>query len=230
MKFCIRIYYIIYQRLYVLLNNKKNNCGKILMLHDISSNKTAISITRKNYIMLLDNLKNMYQIQSPINFFENLDSKNILLTFDDPFSTFYFNGFKELKARKIPFILFINYELVGQEGYMNINQIKEILNYDGCFIGSHSMTHTLKRFAKQEDLLKELKEAKKFVENLTNKECLYYAFPFGSFYACSKKNIEIANKVYKYVFSTICLNYNKQLFIPRCNINDSNYKKIIGVR
>ena len=70
----------------------------------------------------------------------NLEKK-FYLTIDDGFSSFYENAWPILKKRKIPFIIFINTETVGSNGYMNWGQIKEISKFDFVHIGNHSHSH-----------------------------------------------------------------------------------------
>ena len=68
-------------------------------------------------------------------------NKEILITIDDGFESFYINAWPYLKKNKIPFILFISTEPVGKVGYMNWSQIKEVEKEKFAFIGHHSHTH-----------------------------------------------------------------------------------------
>ena len=63
--------------------------------------------------------------------------KKILITVDDAFQSFYDNAWPYLKKNQIPFILFVSTEPVGNKGYMNWNQIKEIDNSEFGVIGHH---------------------------------------------------------------------------------------------
>ena len=51
-------------------------------------------------------------------FFVAKREKEILLTIDDAFSSFYNNAWPYLKKNKIPFILFVSTEHIGKTGYM----------------------------------------------------------------------------------------------------------------
>ena len=51
--------------------------------------------------------------------------KEILITIDDGFESFYLEAWPFLKKNKIPFILFISTEPVGKKGYMTWRQIKK---------------------------------------------------------------------------------------------------------
>ena len=67
--------------------------------------------------------------------------KKILITIDDGFTSFYENAWPFLKENQIPFILFISTEAVGNFGYMNWEQIKEIEKEKFVYIGNHSHSH-----------------------------------------------------------------------------------------
>ena len=55
--------------------------------------------------------------------------------------SFYKNAWPILKARKIPFILFVNTREVGSYNYMNWSQIIELYNNENVEIGNHSHSH-----------------------------------------------------------------------------------------
>ena len=69
------------------------------------------------------------------------DKKEILITIDDGFKSFYNEAWPYLKQNKIPFILFISTEPVGKKGYMTWDEIKEIEKSEFGMIGHHSHSH-----------------------------------------------------------------------------------------
>ena len=89
--------------------------------------------------------ENNFSFLNPKNFeleFNKVsEEKKILLTIDDAFSSFYLNAWPILKKDKIPFILFVSTEAVGNKGYMSWDEIIEISNEDFVFIGNHSHSH-----------------------------------------------------------------------------------------
>ena len=89
--------------------------------------------------------KSNYVFSDPAEFKENFKipkkNKEILITIDDGFKSFYLEAWPYLKKNKIPFILFISTEPVGKKGYMNWKQIKEVESEEFAFIGHHSHTH-----------------------------------------------------------------------------------------
>ena len=56
-----------------------------------------------------------------------------------------------------------------------------------------------------------------------------FAFPFGSMYACSEKNIDDALDIYKYVLMTYPISYDENMkrVLPRINMNDMTYEREI---
>ena len=118
-----------------------------LMYHRFNENQypsTNIKIDIfKKQIEQINNKKINFII--PSNFDKNFnfkkERKQILLTIDDAFSSFYENAWPILKKEKIPFILFVSTQPVGKYGYMTWEQIKEIEKEDFAFIGNHSHSH-----------------------------------------------------------------------------------------
>ena len=77
--------------------------------------------------------------------FEKVSKKTKLLensfTVDDGLLSFYKNAWPILKAKQIPFILFVNTREVGSFNYMNWDQILELHNSENVEIGNHSHSH-----------------------------------------------------------------------------------------
>jgi len=74
---------------------------------------------------------------------KSYDSKKVLITVDDAYRSFYENGWKILKEKKIPFILFFNTREVNANNpnYMTWDQVREIHNSKIGTIGGHSFSH-----------------------------------------------------------------------------------------
>ncbi len=155
-----------------------------------------------------------------LNFNKSKSEKNILLTIDDGFASFYQYAWPFLKKNKIPFILFISTEAVGKYGYMDWAQIKEIEKEDFAFIGNHSHSHeylinySFDKFKNDIDTSIDI-----FIENIGYNP-LFFSYPFGEYSLEQEKyisnNFEIAFGQHSGV---IDLNKNKYQ-LPRFPMNE----------
>ena len=72
--------------------------------------------------------KSNYDFNNPSEFEKKFNipklEKEILITIDDAFLSFYLEAWPYLKKNKIPFILFVSTEPVGKIGYMTWDQIR----------------------------------------------------------------------------------------------------------
>ena len=118
-----------------------------LMYHRFDENKyPSTNIQMEVFVKQIEMIKNsnyeFYDIQKFIdNFNEPKNEKKILITIDDAFSSFYEIAWPFLKENKIPFILFVSTEPVGNNGYMTWDQIREVEKESFAYIGHHSHTH-----------------------------------------------------------------------------------------
>ena len=140
-----------------------------------------------------------YNFLNPVNFDENFlkvkTNKEILITIDDGFSSFYEHAWPYLKINKIPFILFISTEAVGKDGYMNWEQIKEIERENFAFIGNHSHSHEyLLEFSLDKFKSDIIKSIEIFKDNLGYNP-IYFSYPFGEF---SLEHASFIKKHFKY--------------------------------
>ena len=145
------IFYLFFLNAYADNLNKKyyhNEQGILsLIYHRFEENKYPSTNVRMDIFKQQVDIIYKYNLDfyNPINFEEEFNvpkiKKKILLTIDDGFSSFYNNAWPYLKEKKIPFILFVSTETVGNNGYMSWEEIKEIEKEDFVFLGNHSHSH-----------------------------------------------------------------------------------------
>ena len=103
-----------------------------LMYHRFNENKyPSTNIKMEIFKEQIEIIKNSsYTFSNLKDFKKNFTlpktNKEILITIDDAFLSFYLEAWPFLKQNKIPFILFVSTEPVGKKGYMTWEQIKEI--------------------------------------------------------------------------------------------------------
>ena len=198
-----------------------------LMYHRFDENKypsTNIRINDfKTHLQIIE--ENNIKFINPKDF-ENELQKNklqrkILLTIDDGFLSFYENAWPILKAKKIPFILFVSTREIGAFNYMTWDQIKEISKEDFVEIGNHSHSHEY-LVDESDELIKEdiAKSISIFKKNL-GKNSDFFSYPFGE-YSNNFKSI-IKSFGFKYAFGqhSGVMDETKDFYeLPRYPINE----------
>ncbi len=212
------------------------NKGNVLMFHSvgIDNSEKNISISVDKFKLIIDTIKNEKgQFLSLDKIWLQPDKKNYFITFDDIFISVYKNAFEILTSNNIPFAIFICVGLIGQKNYIDKKMLLDFVSYKNCTIGAHTLTHPKLRFENRDKSYKEIAESKVILENLISKRIEYFAYPYGSLYACSRRDIDFAKKAgYAAAFSTINSYLTKQdlefkYFMPRININNYSYRKVL---
>ena len=202
-----------------------------VMYHRFDENKYPSTNIRmdifKKHIQLIKDLN--YEFIHPKDFENNFNTpkkqKRILLTVDDGFQSFYEVAWPYLKKNKIPFILFVSTEPVGNKGYMTWSQINEIENEDFVIIGHHSHSHEYLINKSNEDFIKDMETANKnFIENLGYIPNLF-SYPFGEYSEYMRKYVS-KNFTFAFGQHSGVIDVNKEKFqLPRFPINE-NYGEI----
>ena len=196
------------------------------MYHRFNESKyPSTNIQMNVFESQIDIIKNSgYILSNPKLFEKNFKipkkNKEILITIDDAFQSFYLNAWPYLKKNKIPFILFVSTEPVGKKGYMNWDQIKEVESEEFALIGHHSHTHDYLIDSSNEIFIKDIEIA----NNIFLKELGYipslFSYPFGEY---SKSMKDYISKNFSYAFGqhSGVIDINKDRFeLPRFPINE----------
>jgi|TARA_Y200000002_G_scaffold262307_1_gene217740 peptidoglycan/xylan/chitin deacetylase (PgdA/CDA1 family) len=226
---------IILQLLFLLNSNSDENSNRYfsndngilsLMYHRFNENKYPSTNIRmeifEKQIQIIKNLN--YNFYDPNIFVSDFDvpknKKEILITIDDGFKSFYNEAWPYLKKNKIPFILFISTQPVGKKGYMDWDEIKEIEKFDFALIGHHSHTHEYLIDMSEADFIQDIETATK----IFNKELGYipeiFSYPFGEYSKYMKNYI---SKNFKVAFGqhSGVIDINKDKYeLPRFPINE----------
>ena len=197
------------------------------MYHRFEENKYPSTNIRiddfKSHLEMIK--KNNIKFINPSNFEEELinnkKERKLMLTIDDGYQSFYENAWPILKDSRIPFILFVSTREVGNKGYMNWEQIREIDKYDFVEIGNHSHTHEYLIDFTDNDIKKDLTNSINIFKKELGKNSEFFSYPFGE-YSTSLKNIVI-NLGFKYAFGqhSGVVDQTKNLYeMPRFPINE----------
>jgi len=166
----------------------------------------------------------------------SMSANQIWLTFDDGYSGIYDILAPYLEMKNIPFAVFIALDYLDKTNYLTKNQLAALAEMHLCTIGSHTLSHPLLRQQNDEISRYEILNSKLILENIISREVDYLAFPYGSVYAVSKRDIEYARQAgYKLAFSSLKGYLSKEAlhekwFLPRINVNGMNYRKLLNSR
>ena len=202
------------------------------------SSYPSTNIQMKIFENQMDIIQNSnYHFNEPANFKKKFNSpkinKEILITIDDAFQSFYLEAWPYLKKNRIPFILFVSTEPVGKNGYMTWDQIREIEAENFVHIGHHSHTHGYLVDRTNNHFILDIEQANKiFLKELGYIPELF-SYPFGEY---SKFMRNYISKNFKFAFGqhSGVIDINKDRFeLPRFPINESygdlkRFKSIIN--
>ena len=154
------------------------------------------------------------------NFSTNKKNKKILITIDDAFTSFYEVAWPYLKREKIPFILFVSTEAIGQNGYMTWAQIKEVEQEPFTYIGNHSHSHNYLVDLNDKDFVNDINTASLIFNEKLGYNPIFFSYPFGEYSLLIKEYIL---KNFKFSFGqhsgVIDINKNRHE-LPRFPINE----------
>jgi peptidoglycan/xylan/chitin deacetylase (PgdA/CDA1 family) len=201
------------------------------MYHRFDENKyPSTNIQMNIFLQQIQLIKDLnYDFIHPENFEKNFDipkkQKKILITIDDAFQSFYEVAWPFLKENKIPFILFVSTEPVGNKGYMTWDQIKEVEQESFAIIGHHSHSHGYLIDVSNEDFIKDIEIANKiFTEKIGYIPSLF-SYPFGEYSEFIRQYIS-KNFTYAFGQHSGVIDVNKEKFqLPRFPINE-NYGEL----
>tara|TARA_B110000008_G_scaffold252218_1_gene266653 strand:- start:99 stop:1160 length:1062 start_codon:yes stop_codon:yes gene_type:complete len=197
-----------------------------IMYHRFNENKYPSTNIRmdifKEHIKIIKNSN--FNFHNPDNFDNAFNiprtKKEILITIDDAFKSFYLEAWPFLKKNKIPFILFVSTEPVGKKGYMTWEQIKEVESYDFAFIGHHSHSHEYLIDVSNSEFILDIEKSNSVFINQLGYVPILFSYPFGEY---SKFMKDYISKNFKYAFGqhSGVIDINKDKFeLPRFPINE----------
>ena len=176
----------------------------------------------KEHIQIIKNSD--FKFHNPDTFKQQFNTiklkKEILITIDDAFESFYFEAWPYLKKNKIPFILFVSTEPVGKNGYMTWDQIREIEKETFALIGHHSHSHDYLIDETRDEFVLDIEKANEiFLKELGYIPNLF-SYPFGEY---SKFMRDYISKNFEFAFGqhSGVIDVNKDKFeLPRFPINE----------
>ena len=199
----------------------------VLMLHHVDDgNITPVSdciIQYDQFIRLLKQDRKFMQMSDYLTFKAQNNGK-YLLTFDDGLEDVFRVVYPVLKAREIPFTIFVPVDLLDTPGYISIEQLKEMAKDPLVTIGSHGVSHRVMTTLSVGEQELELVESKKTLQRIIGKSVDVYAYPHGQFNSDTIKLLKKLN-LYKAAFGvtghpTNCFTESNRFDLHSFNIKD----------
>lgn len=225
------------QRFYKCIYQRRKNDTYILMMHEVTEGEDArypeLSIEKNNLERLIKEIQSKGYVFDNVRNILEFSAKRVIVTFDDIFVNVLTNAVPILGKYKVPFTVFITLEYINQEGYISGEQIEDLIKNPLCTIGFHASKHAMMREYTNAEIAN-IVDAAPFKEKY-GVECDYFAFPYGSMYACPKRAIkEVAKLKYKAAFGTIDSAVNEKTvkqnpyYIPRICVSNQLLEKVIN--
>ena len=148
---------------------------------DIYNFEHDLAFLRRNYLII--DFQDLIEIQAGE---KSITSDATIITFDDGDLSIYAIVFPLLKELQMKATFFIVPNFIGEVGYMSWDQVRQMNNYrtpDGVKLfsfGSHSLTHRPLGELSPAEVLVEMQESKRILEEELGEEISVIALPFGS--------------------------------------------------
>ena len=123
----------------------------------------------------------------------------LMLTFDDGLVSHYEHALPILKKLSLKAVFFVSAGFVGQKGFMNWSELKGLIQ-QGFEVGSHGLNHVPLTDLPEAEILRELEESKKMLEDRLGTAVSSFSVPRGFF---RPQIQELASKAgYQFLFTS----------------------------
>jgi peptidoglycan/xylan/chitin deacetylase (PgdA/CDA1 family) len=139
-----------------------------------------------------------FDIQESLYSGNSLPAKSVILTFDDSHVDHYTEAFRLLEQYQMKGVFYVIADSIDDSDRMTSAQIQEIADA-GHEIGSHSLSHHEMTSLSDERLVRELRDSKKELEDLTGKDVLSFCYPAGKY---NQRVIDAVDDYYSFARST----------------------------
>jgi len=161
----------------------------VLMYHAIDHNDkaTKLSVSPESFErqmkFLHDHRYNVVTLDKIVAYLKDekaVPSRTVAITFDDGYYNNYRYAYPVLKKYGIPATIFVIVGKVGQPGYLDWKEIREMADSGLITIGSHTISHKWLPSMGTERLKEELADSKAILEEKTGKPVDILCYPVGA--------------------------------------------------
>jgi peptidoglycan/xylan/chitin deacetylase (PgdA/CDA1 family) len=162
----------------------------VLMYHSIGNEAKIVKLFvspesfEKQMKFLYKNHYNVVGLEKIIFYIEKKEKvppKTVAITFDDGYYNNYQYAYPILKMYKLPATLFVIVDKIGQPGWLNWRELREMSDSGIFTIGSHTRAHYWLPALGTKKLEHELVSSKKILEERLGKRVDLFCYPLGAF-------------------------------------------------
>lgn len=199
----------------------KEDCKSAFEMTAVSFERLMTFMTDNGWhAMTYDELKQMVESRQ-------WKPKYFYLTFDDTYDTVYTEAYPILKRLNIPFTMFITKGLVGTKIFITMEHLHELAKEPLSTIGCHGLDHKMFRDFTSEEMERQCREEKEWLEKTFDIKVDSFAFPYGRIVEVSNSNRrQIANMNFSLAFSAIegtirSIWWTGKHYLPRVNVSET---------
>ncbi|HWI50512.1 MAG TPA: polysaccharide deacetylase family protein [Symbiobacteriaceae bacterium] len=157
----------------------------VLMYHEITPGPNSLYVAPEELAGHLKWLKDngytaitMKQLYDYYTEGKAVPEKPVVLTFDDSYSSYYWNALPLLKEYGWPGTLFVITGSLGETGHMTWDQVREAAR-QGTELGAHTINHPSLELLTGSRLVNEIAGSREALERETGRKIEFFCYPAG---------------------------------------------------
>lgn len=144
------------------------------------------------------------------------EHKSVILTFDDGYEDFYIHVLPLLKRYRMKATLYVIYNYIGRKGFLNVAQLRAIVDSGLVEIGAHTLNHLYLAQSPKSLALEEINLSKQLLEQSLGVTVNTFAYPYGAFDVSTLELVEEATySAAVSVIPGVKLDRENIFFLPR---------------
>lgn len=173
--FCLQVPTLLYHHIQSASSARENGQGNLTVDAAVFDQQMAYLVSRGYTSLSAD------QLASALLSHSSLPGKSVLITFDDGYQDTYDFAYPILRKYGLKANLMVITGLVGNSGYLNWGQIREMKDSGVFSLGNHTWSHYTLAPGPQEKINSEIKTAEQQLTDYAGIKTNIFAYPYGSF-------------------------------------------------